>query len=105
MTELEANSAALRREALDLIEQTGLQRLLEERFGRAALVGSTDLDLMTWRDIDLCAPVERSAKAEFVGLLPELSAATSTGNCRLIKAVFNDEWEVPRGDYGSGYYW
>jgi hypothetical protein len=102
MTEIQDKSAALRREALELLDGTNLLGLLEQRFGSAELVGSCALDLMTWRDIDIYAPVERSPKAEFlsfIGTFEEL------GGYRLIKAIFNDEWELPRGDYGRGYYW
>jgi len=103
--ELEAQSQALKHEALELIETSGLLRLLEDRFGEAALVGSVDLDLMTWRDIDIYAPVERAAKDAFLALLPELGGRIEAGGYGLVRAVFNDEWLVPRGDYGSGYYW
>lgn len=102
MTALEAQSATLRHEAVELLDRIGFLRALRDRFGDASIVGSCALNLMTWRDIDIYVAVERSAKAEFVALLAGWSDRSGD---RLIRAVFNEEWEVPRGDYGSGYYW
>jgi hypothetical protein len=102
MTGLRDTSAALRREAVELLDRTGLLRLLGQRFGGAEIVGSCALDLMTWRDIDVYVPVERSGKAAFLSLI---GAFEDFAGYRLVKAIFNDEWAQPRGDYGSGYYW
>ena len=100
-----AQARELRNEALELVRSTGLLEAVERRFGTAAVVGSVDLDLMTWRDIDIYAPVERGGKAGFVELVTEIGALLeASGHC-LFRAVLNDEWALPRGDYGSGYYW
>jgi hypothetical protein len=96
---------SLREEALGLLESTKLLQLLEARFGEAALVGSVDLDLMTWRDLDIYVPVEPDDKARFVESLPELEVAIEAAGYTFVRAVFNDEWALPRGDYGSGLYW
>jgi hypothetical protein len=98
-------AVTLRREALDLLQRTRVLELLEARFGSVALVGSVDLDLMTWRDIDIYVLAERAEKARFVEALSELHAGIDEAGHTLVRAVFNDEWAVPRGDYGSGYYW
>ena len=97
-------AVTLRREALDLLQGTRVLELLQARFGSVALVGSVDLDLMTWRDIDIYVLAERAGKARFVEVLSELQAGIDEAGHTLVRAVFNDEWAVPRGDYGSGYY-
>jgi hypothetical protein len=102
---LQERSEQLRREALELIETSGIAAVLERHFGSMVVVGSVDIDLMTWPDVDIQVPAEREAKAEFVAALAPLqSAIEASGHC-LIRAVFNDEWALPRGEYGSGYYW
>ena len=98
-------SGALRDEARALIGSTGLEAVLKDRFGDCAVVGSVALDLMTWRDIDICAPVPRAGLAQFLGALPPLHAAFADCGCAVLRAAFNDEWAEPRGTYGSGYYW
>lgn len=98
-------AAALRSEALALLAGAGIPDLLERRFGAFALVGSAALDLMSWRDIDLYVPAERGERARFVALIHPLLRALEGAGCTMFRATFNDEWAVPRGTYGSGYYW
>lgn len=100
-----ARASRLRDEALELLRTTELLKLVADKFGSVALVGSVDLDLMTWRDIDIYAPVERSQKDEFLKIAADAQARFAATGVRLIRAVFNDEWIRPRGDYGSGHYW
>ena len=98
-------ASGLRRAALDLVEDSKILDLLEQRFGTAAVVGSVDLDLMTWPDIDLYVPVKRAEKDRFVATLGLLQSSIESAGHILVRAVFNDEWTMPRGDYGKGYYW
>ena len=102
---LEQTAAELREEASQLLAETGLRDLLESRFGECAIVGSFALDLMTWRDLDIYVPVERAALGRFVDVLPVVHAAFAAAGRTIFRAVFNDEWAKPRGDYGRGYYW
>jgi hypothetical protein len=103
--DLHAQSKALRQRALAVLESMDLLAILRERFRSVVVVGSVDLNLMTWPDIDIYVPVERRDKAQFTGIFEQLdSAIDSAGHC-LVRAVFNDEWAQPRGAYGSGYYW
>jgi hypothetical protein len=102
---LRRDASSLRTEALQLVRNIGLLAVLEEAFGAAALVGSVDLDLMTWRDIDVYAPVECSDKAAFLNAVTAIAAQIAAAGHEIIGAVFNDEWVQPRGDYGRGYYW
>lgn len=37
-------------------------------------------------------------------IAPIEAAIEASGAC-MVRATFNDEWAVPRGDYGSGHYW
>lgn len=101
----EALAAALRAEATELLDETGLTSLLSTRFGECAVVGSYALDLMSWRDLDLCMPVEPEELRRFVEILPLVHRAFAAHGRTLFRAVFNDEHARPRGDYGSGYYW
>ena len=105
-SEAEAQAArTLQAEAHRLIEEVGLGRRLVERFGTCSLVGSVDLDLMTRPDIDIYVPFERGDPRRFLeALIPLYSEFTEAGHI-LFRATFNDEWTIPRGDYGSGYYW
>jgi hypothetical protein len=102
---LDVSAEILRGEAVALLHQSALETVLRARFGAATLVGSADLNLMTWRDIDLYATVEVAEKADMLAILPELDRGLADAGHTLQKAVFNDEWALPRGDYGSGYYW
>jgi hypothetical protein len=101
----EQTAKELREEASQLLAETRLDSLLAERFGACAIVGSYALDLMTWRDLDIYVPVERAALGRFVDMLPVVHAAFAAAGRTIFRAVFNDEWAKPRGDYGSGYYW
>ena len=96
---------ALREEAAKLLDATGLQDLLTGSFGECAIVGSYALDLMTWRDLDIYVPAERTELTRFVDTLPRLHAAFAQAGRTLFRAVFNDEWAKSRGDYGRGYDW
>jgi hypothetical protein len=95
----------LHAEAHRFIDEVGLGRLLAERFGTYSLVGSVDLDLMTRPDIDIYVPFERGDPRGFLEALAPLHSAFTEAGHMLFRATFNDEWTVPRGDYGSGYYW
>jgi hypothetical protein len=95
----------LQAEARRLLNSSGLLRLLHERFGACSLVGSVDLDLMTWRDIDIYVPVERTEFHRFIEAMPAIHAALAGAGYLPFRLTFNDEWLRPRGDYGSGYYW
>lgn len=56
----------LRDEATELLQECGLLSLISSH-GRTRVVGSYDLDLMTWRDIDISLrlPVERDVATFF----------------------------------------
>jgi hypothetical protein len=95
----------LRLEALELIASAKLTEQLQDNFGDCALVGSAALNLMTWRDIDLYVPVERAQAQRFVDVLPPVYAALNGTGHIVTRITFNEEWALPRGDYGSGYYW
>jgi hypothetical protein len=101
----EETAASLRAEAAELLEETGVRDLLATRFGDCSVVGSYALDLMSWRDLDLYMPVDPTELRRFVEALPLIHRAFAAHGRTVFRAVFNDEWARPRGDYGSGYYW
>ena len=103
--EVAQTARTLHAEAHRLIDELGVGRLLTERFGTYSLVGSVDLDLMTRPDIDIYVPFERGDPLCFLEALLPLHSAFTGGGHTLFRATFNDEWTIPRGDYGSGYYW
>jgi hypothetical protein len=104
-SELAEKARSLREEAHRLIGQVRLGELLAERFGMYSLVGSVDLELMTRPDIDIYVPFDRGDPRRFLDALAPLYSAFTEAGHMLFRATFNDEWAVPRGDYGSGYYW
>lgn len=104
MSEADRTADALRREALALLETTGLADLLASGFGGHVLVGSVDLDLMTRRDIDLCVALGRDEGARLVDAIEPIRAALTAVGCHLFRISYWDEWHRPRGDYGSGHY-
>jgi hypothetical protein len=100
----EQRSAALRKEALDLITESGMATLLERQFRRPRIVGSVALDLMTWRDIDIYVPLEQAERERFFEVLPPIVAGLGAKGHVPYRISYNDEWARPRGDYGQGYY-
>lgn len=102
----ESAAAALRREALYLLRAKGLLELLQETLGSAPiLVGSVDLDLMTWPDIDVWLPLEPANKGRFVNLAPELYRHLADADIIVVRMSFNDEYLRPGNPYGAGLYW
>ena len=100
----EQRSAALRKEAIDLITGSGMAALLERQFRQPMIVGSVALDLMTWRDIDIYVPLERAERDRFFEVLPAIVASLGANGHVPYRISYNDEWARPRGDYGQGYY-
>ena len=103
--ELAEKARALREEAHAFVHATRLGELLTERFGEFTVVGSVDLDLMTEPDIDIYVPFERGDPHRFLEALMPLHSAIAEAGHTVFRATFNDEWTIPRGDYGQGYYW
>src|SRR5690242_21206342 len=67
-------AAALRDEARQLLADTGLFALLQERFGEPTVTGSAGYDLMVWRDIDIHLAMEGERWPEWMAFGGELAA-------------------------------
>ena len=70
-------STALRAEADEILHSKGLLVMLKE-YGEPLVSGSYSLDLMVWRDLDICLEAEGMSEARFFGLgarIAELLAA------------------------------
>ncbi|MDX2006020.1 MAG: hypothetical protein SFU83_12140 [Meiothermus sp.] len=89
-SDLERQSARLRREVLDILEG-GLMGLLERQFGKIHLAGSVALDLMTWPDIDLFCHLEHADRTKLMVFAPPLAEQLERQGYRLFRAKFNDE--------------
>ncbi|HVX80541.1 MAG TPA: hypothetical protein VHB23_04125 [Devosiaceae bacterium] len=102
--ELEIAADGLRAEAEQLLDGTGLRRLLADRFGAAALTGSCRYDLMVWRDIDIHVPLAPERRLEWAGLLPEIGRRVELPGGRMQRAQFLDDYVDPH-PLGAGLYW
>lgn len=76
MNELENQASILRNEALEIIQKTDLLDYLKA-FGEVEIVGSVQLNLMTWRDIDIHV---------YLGKLPQKEHVSN-----IAKYLFNKE--------------
>jgi hypothetical protein len=102
--ELRARAAELRAGALALIDRSGLDDLLVDRFGGRLVAGSVDFDLMVWPDVDLYVRAEADAGAAFLALPPAIHHGCRAAGLDLVKASFNDEYRRPGNPYGEGLY-
>jgi hypothetical protein len=99
-----ATAAGLRVEAQELLDGTGLFRLLETRFGRAVLTGSAGYDLMVWRDIDIHMPVEAKRWRDWAAFGGEIAACLDSAGLQLHKATYWNDYVQP-DPLGAGLYW
>jgi hypothetical protein len=104
ISDLRQYSAELRAGALELIERSGIRKVVAATLGQLEVVGSVDLDLMVWRDIDLYARAGPEESSRFVGLLTEICAGLSRAGHLMVKASFNNEYRRPGNPYGHGLY-
>jgi hypothetical protein len=102
--ELRAKAAELRTEAFRLIDALDLLQSVRTAFGTVAVVGSVDLDLMVWADIDVYTRLEANEAQRFLALLPALYARAENQDFASVRANFNDEYRRPGNPYGRGLY-
>ena len=89
---------------MELVERSGIRKVVAGALGGLEVVGSVDLDLMVWRDIDLYARAGAEESSRFVGLLPEICECLSRAGHLMVKASFNNEYRRPGNPYGHGLY-
>lgn len=97
-------AAGLRREALALLDSADVLGRIERAAGRVELVGSAALDLMVWRDVDLCTALAPDEGPRLLALGHELAAAWAGIGSPVIRASFHDEYRRPGSGYGEGLY-
>jgi len=71
-SELRDRAASLRSEAFRLIEGAGVLDAIRAGIGPVEVVGSVDLDLMVWPDIDLYTRLDPDQGQRLLALLPVL---------------------------------
>jgi hypothetical protein len=99
MNELEIRDAVLRREADDFLARHGILRILEG-FGMPHVSGSYELELMTWRDLDIYVEVPAPDRARFLELGLEMGRALLPR-----KLSFTDHLNFPATEPVIGLYW
>ncbi len=90
-------------QATQLLVRSGLESLLNKR-GGFAVVGSADLDLMTWPDIDLYMLAPPDSPSDFLTLLPPFEQSCHETGLALVKVSYNNEYLRPDNAYGEGLY-
>lgn len=91
-------------EAGTLLRESGLHKLLLERFGRVKITGSAGYDLMVWRDIDIHMPVEAGQWADWAYLASEIARQLQDVGLVLHKASYINDYVDPH-PLGAGLYW
>jgi hypothetical protein len=102
--ELRERAAELRSGALRLLEDTGILEVVRAGIGPVEIVGSVELDLMVWPDIDLYTRLGAGEAPRLLALLPTLHERVEARGCALVRANFNDEYRRPGNPYGCGLY-
>src|SRR5947207_2458972 len=92
---LRARARQLRSEAFKLLDGTGLRDLICRSLGPVEVVGSVDLDLMVWPDIDLYTHLNPGESARLISLLPALHDHLARQGWTVVKFSFNDEYRRP----------
>ena len=72
-------ASSLRKEADQVLQETGLLALLE-RYGTVSTTGSYSYDLMTWRDIDLCLALPTIETRSIFDLGREIAVLPGVGS-------------------------
>jgi len=104
ISELRERAAELRSGALRLAEGTGMLDLIRAAIGRVEVVGSVDLDLMVWPDVDLYTRLGAGERARFLALLPALHDRVEARGYSFVRVNFNDEYRRPGNRFGCGLY-
>lgn len=102
--ELRQRAAELRSGAQRLLEDAGILDVVRAGIGPVEVVGSVDLDLMVWPDIDLYTRLGGGEAPRLLALLPALHERVEALGCALVRANFNDEYRRPGNPYGCGLY-
>jgi hypothetical protein len=102
--ESRARASSLRRDAARLLQGAGLLDEIRGAVGPVEVVGSVDLDLMVWPDVDLYARLAPDQGWRLVALMPALYQRLGRQGHAIVRATFNDEYRRPGSPYGRGLY-
>jgi hypothetical protein len=102
--ELRERAANLRSEAFRLIKGAGVLDAIHTGVGPVEVVGSVDLDLVVWPDIDLYTRLDPDEGQRLLALLPVLHERLEAQGYAVVRANFNDEYRRPGNPYGRGLY-
>ncbi|HVY51965.1 MAG TPA: hypothetical protein VHA07_10460 [Devosia sp.] len=94
----------LREEARQLLTETGLFALLEDRFGEPTVTGSAGYDLMVWRDIDIHLAIEGERWADWMAFGGDLAAQLESVGLGLARATYANHYVEPH-PFGPGLSW
>ena len=94
----------LRAEARLLLVESGLLKLLGDKFGEAMVTGSAGYDLMVWRDIDIHMPCDADRWQEWAALGGDIATQLASRGLTLHKASFLNDYVDPH-PLGAGLYW
>ena len=101
---LRERAAALRAEAYRLLRGTGALEVIHDLVGTVEVVGSVDLDLMVWPDIDLYTRLHPHEGQRLLSVVPALHGCMERQGYPVVRASFNDEYRRPGTPYGEGLY-
>ncbi|MBM7703846.1 hypothetical protein [Metabacillus iocasae] len=99
MNELLLQSSELRLEATDLLDDYDLLSILK-KYGNPLIIGSYDLDVMTWRDIDVYIGNDVMLEEDFFQLGRELTMSFEAK-----KMVYRNERIATTSHLPKGLYW
>jgi hypothetical protein len=94
----------LREEVRQLLADTGLFALLQDRFGEPTVTGSAGYDLMVWRDIDIHLAIEGDRWPEWVVFGSDLGRQLESVGLALHKATYINTYIEPH-PLGGGLGW
>ena len=101
---LRERAADLRAEAFRLLGGGGVLDAIRNAIGPVEVVGSVDLDLLVWPDIDLYTRLGPDEGQRLLALLPALHDRVGREGHALVRASFHDEYRRPGNPYGRGLY-
>jgi hypothetical protein len=78
----------LRDDARQLLMDTGLFALLQDRFGEPSVTGSAGYDLMVWRDIDIDLAIEAERWGDWLALAGDIAAQLDSVGLTLGRATY-----------------
>jgi hypothetical protein len=101
---LRERAAGLRTEAFRLLEGGGVLDAIRDGIGPVEVVGSVDLDLLVWPDIDLYTRLGPDEGQRLLALLSALHKRMGREGHAIVRASFNDEYRRPGNPYARGLY-